>query len=184
MPTVTKPKRPIDTKITPVKIAPKQRRNLCESAGHPPGSRAGKDFLARVSSRITWHANMIRRVPQRSLPAHTIAALKPIAKQAADLAQMVNSADLPIEVIAELGYEVITGAHLTLTKVAYEAERAIQHLADQSRSGQVGRELKEARRQALNDLETLYRDFASDECDDDDRAEFLTTCRKLLRGNG
>lgn len=182
MPTVTKPKRPIDPKITPITIPLKRRRNICESAGHRPGSRAGKDFLVRVERVLTWHHAMLERVPQRSLPAHTIAALTPIAKQAAALAPLLNGSNLPIDVLAELGAEGdIDGAYVALIKIEYHARKAIERLAGQASRGQYKRELQIAREHAMHDLAAVFRDFAYSGSNDDDRAEFLSHCAKCLK---
>jgi hypothetical protein len=183
VPTITKPKFPIDPSIPLVTIAPKQRRNICESAGLDPSSRAGKAFLGRVERAMSWHRTMLARIPQRSLPAHTVAALKPIAKQAADLARLLDPANLPIEVGATLdAADVMRGAaHRYLLDLATAAEQSIQKLKEQSRPGHHKRLIAETREQALNDLESIYLDLACEECGDDDRAEFLSHCVKCLK---
>jgi hypothetical protein len=181
VPTVTKPKRPIDPRITPVNIPAKLRRNLAESAGLDHRSRSGKDFLARAERVLTWHHAMLERVPQRSLPAHTIAALKPIARQAAALAPLLNPSNLPIEVLAELTGADIDGAYTALIRLAYEAERGIKRLAGQASRGQYRRALQVAMESAMSDLRTLFRDHAHHGCDEDDCAEFLERCEKCLK---
>jgi hypothetical protein len=182
MPTITKPKRPIDPELTPITIPPKRKRNICESAGLHYTSRAGKAFLKKVEHAITWHGNMIKRVPLRSLPAHTIAALRPLATQTAALAMALQPENLPVEVSSELGHDVMTGhAHLYLTHLVATIENAITGLEGQGTQGQQKRLLAQAHEQAMADLEGIFRDFASGTCGDDDRAEFLTHCAKCLK---
>jgi hypothetical protein len=181
MPTITKPKGPIDPRITPVKLTSKQRDNICESAGHRPGSPAGKEFLVRVEHALAWNHAMIERVPHRSLPAHTIAALKPIARQAAALAPLLNRSNLPIEVLAELSEADLDGAYTALIRLAYEAERGIKRLTGQASRGQYKRALQVAMEGAMSELRTLFRDHAHHGCDEDDCAEFLEHCAKCLK---
>jgi hypothetical protein len=145
VPTITKPKRPIDPKIIPITIPAKDRRNICESAGLHHASRAGKAFLTKVEHKITWHWNMIKRVPLRSLPAHTVAALRPLATQAADLATALRPENMPVEVSAELDEDVMTGqAHSYLTHLVVTIENAITRLESQSSQGQQKRLLAQA----------------------------------------
>lgn len=184
MPTITRKKSPVDPTITPVTIPPIQRENICECARLDHRARSGKAFIARVESALTRHQTKIRRLPERSLPAHTIAGLKPIAQQAADLARLLNPENLPIEVSATLdAVDVMTGAvHRQLLDIAAAAQQAIKELEGMSGRGALDRQLKEARQAAGEELEDLYHRYAVEECDGNDRAEFLVTCEALLKG--
>ena len=183
MPTLTRKKFPIDPTIPRVTIAPKRSRNLAESAGLDPSSRAGKAFLSRIEEALSWHSAMLRRVPERSLPPHTIAALKPIAEQAAALARSLHPANLSKEVGAQLdAADVASGhAHRYVLDLATAAEQAIKSLADQSGPGHHKRLLAETQGRALADLEVIFRDLACGECEDGDLAEFLQHCAKCLK---
>jgi hypothetical protein len=183
MPTITRKKFPIDPNIPQVTLSETQRNNLAESACLDPSSRAGMAFLSRVEGALTWHTAMLRRVPERSLPSHTIAALKPIAELAAALARLLHPEKLPREVGAALdAVDVATGhAHRYLLDISTAAGHAIKQLTDQSGPGHQNRLIAETRERALRDLEAIYRDLAAGECDDGDLAEFLERVGKCLK---
>jgi len=102
-------------------------------------------------------------------------------RQAAELAMALHQERFPVEVSAALGDDVMSGAaHVYLAELAARARRVIAELEDQGGQGVLDRRLKDARERALDDLDALYEDFASGDCDADDRAEFLETCGKLL----
>jgi hypothetical protein len=186
MPTITRKKFPIDPSIPQVTIPAQTRMNLCESAGLDYRARSGKAFLGLVGRAITWHSAKIARLPQRSQPAHTIAALKPIAELAADLARRLNPENLPVEVSAELdAADVMTGAaHRYLLDLAAATGMAVKQLTGQGSRGVLERQLKEARQVAMDELAELHHQYANEECDANDLAEFLATCELLLKPKG
>ncbi len=183
MPTETKPKRPVDPYMIPVTISEAHKALLLECVNINPATdpeRAGQ-LISGVEMNLTWNFNMLRRVPGRPLPPHIIAALKPIAKKAAELAALLNPADLPVAVLRELDVcEVDNGKawHL-LTGISGAASMAILRLKEQNSTGLHRRQSSVAMEQAVETLARVFDQFANDPAVGD-KGEFIKICRKYF----
>ncbi len=189
MTTPTKPKRPIDVSTPQLHLTKDEREALLECARIPFGSDAGEAFLSLVTRRLSWHAEMLRRAPERSLPAHTRAALVLIIFHAGALMPFLDPAAMPKEVGAELTRPNIcqmldvhvADTYTALFNIKAAAEEGVERLAPQGGPGQLKRLQSETREQALRELEGIHRKL-SVECEDDDGylREFLDRCAKHL----
>jgi len=188
MPTKTKPKWPVDSYAIsiPVRLKDSDKRNLREPCGFDRATDAdGAKSVAMFSaleSLLTLEFNRLRRVPDRPLPTHVVAALEPIAKKANELAALLDPGKLPVKVLAELDVSDVTdgGAWHLLTKVAVAAELAIFRNQGKSGEGLHNQAKREAMELAEQQLGNLFDRYAIGP-EAGDKAEFLAICEKYLR---
>lgn len=185
MPTKTKPKRPVDAYMIPVRLKDVDREDLRELCGFDRATDADGTKAAAMFSALEWllihEFNRLRRVPDRPLPTHVVAALEPIAQKANELAALLHPGNLPVKVLTELEVSDVTdgGAWHLLTGIAAAAEIAISRNQGQSSTGQH----KQAQREAMELAElTIGKLFDAHAIDPEewDKANFLKICKKYL----
>lgn len=185
MPTKTKPKQPVDAYMIPIRLKDADRAELCELCGFDRATDADEAKAGAMFSALEWlltiEFNRLRRVPDRPLPAHVVAALEPIAQKANELAALLDPGNLPLRVLAELEVSDVTngGAWHLLTVIAVAAEIAIFRNKGQSSTGKHKQAQREAMELAKLTIGNLFDAHAIDpeECD---KAAFLNICKKYL----
>jgi hypothetical protein len=184
MPTKTKPKRPVDAYMVPVRITEKDKLKLQDIAGFdrktdPDGTRASSLSNA-LESFLTIHSNKLRRLHDKPLPTHVVAALKPIAKDADKLAALLHPNNLSMEVARELGgYDVAGKAWHLLTEIRIAASFAIGKLEQQDCTGIHRKQHSDTMELAKADLGQLFSSHAIYPSDGDE-AEFIKICLRYL----
>lgn len=190
MPTVTQPKRQPDPYAIPIEIKPVDRIRVAECIGlhHKKDDAELKEFIQRLEKLLTILFNRIRKVCAAPLPAHILAELGPILKNAEILAKCLNAADMPVSVLRELNVpEVDDGtAWQLLTKIHLAAALAVDRLRRSNSSGLHVKVFSEQLDLALVAMGELFPRLEGDASADElaewqaSRSEFLAICRQYL----
>ena len=126
-------------------------------------------------------------VVDRALPAHIIAALKPIAEKARQLADLIHPHQLRHEITREVPALRDGVAWRLLTDIDLEAQLAIERLRAQPSVGEHVSIAGEAMRAIDEQLEQLFTVIRGKDTNSSDiaeysaaRAEFVRVCRKYV----
>ena len=178
VPTKTKAKGPIDALMVPAKVSEGDRSLMLECASIDPGTDRdkAKQYIEAVEAALTLNKNMLRRVKDHPLPAHIVAALEPIAKKSAELAELLHPLKLSVAV-RHSGTAINDGAWRLLTEINASAELMMAHLRMQDSRG-LHRQLRgNALKEARAYLGLVFDAFAV-KPSPEDRLEFLKICRR------
>jgi len=185
MPTKTKPKKPVDPYMIPVRLKDADRVGLSDLCGFDRATDADGKKAEAMFSALEWlltlEFNRLRRVPERPLPAHVVAALEPVAQKANELAALLHPGNLPVKVLAELDVPEVTDgdAWHFLTRIAGAAELAVRRLQAQDSTGKHKQAQKEAMDLAELTIGNLFDGHAIGQ-EGWEKADFLAICKKYL----
>jgi len=194
VPTITRPKAPSGVFSFKIQWREQDCDTLLECLDideHTESERAHK-ALEAIEHHLNACLNFMQRGAEAPLPAHIVAALKPIAAHAEQLAGLVDPARLPIAVLSALALPALDNGHLCLAlhELAVSAQVAITRLsAEQSAGGHVQRagEQLESARSVLESLFMRLRPEPAvpvDQADADEyhasKQEFMRICRGYL----
>lgn len=190
MPTKTKPKRPTDCYMIPVKISGPDRQLISECLDIDSGTEVERleQAVDSIAEALTFSSNMLRHVEHRPLPAHIVAALKPIEEASRKLAALVNPGNLPPAVLRELDVPEITGgeAWVLLMAIQTQAKLAIERLRGEKSSGAHVETFGHALASVKESLRCLFEALRPQNSQGDlneykeSKAEFFRICRKYL----
>lgn len=194
MPTVTRAKGPSSLFSFKIEWREQDCDTLLECLDidqHTEPERAQRAIEA-IEHDLNACLNWMQRGADAPLPAHIVAALKPIAAQAEQLASLIDPARLPVAVLSALGLPALDDGQLCLTlhELALSAQLALTRLSAQNSAGAHVQRAGERLEAALNVLQALYLrlrlapatsvDKAAEREYQDSKQEFMRICRGYL----
>jgi hypothetical protein len=148
--------------------------------------------IAAIEHDLNACLNWMQRGADAPLPAHIVAALRPIAAQAEQLARLVDPARLPVAVLSALGQTALDNGQLCLAlhELALSAQLAITRLNGRNSKGVHVQRAGEQLEAVQGVLEALYLrlrpepealvDQVTEREYQDSKQEFMQICRGYL----
>jgi hypothetical protein len=148
--------------------------------------------IAAIEHDLSACFNFIHRGADAPLPAHIVAALKPVAAHAEQLANLVNPANLPAAVLSTLALPALDSGRLCLTlqELAVAAQVAIARLSANHSAGLHVKRAGERLQAVQSVLETLFTrlrpppvSFVNQDAAreyQDSKQDFISICRGYL----
>ncbi len=208
MPTITKPKQPVDPYIRYVKISNQDReRILTELLEIPACDEKKREAVIReLESGFGLYFNRLRKLPSRPLPANLIAEINEVLKEIKSLEEAMET------LVRRLKYGLTLEAHNRLIlcsgvsnlsdvspaciglaleigdaldpveilkNMALKAIDSFKKEGPSKGGGELRQLIRETREALRIGLQTFYNNNVNDP-DEGDREEFVTLCKKYL----
>lgn len=181
MPTKTKPKKPIDPYIIPIKLNARDKKSLHEML-ELKSEITIENFINILEEHLTLHANHLRKILKKPHPQHIVAELAPIFSLIKKLRQPLHPNKMTNEARRVIGSELCEKAWLIIEELYVSLGLAIERNQENSSCG--GGALRQLKREYLESikiiLSDLYSHHAAEEPDKGEKKEFLSICLPYL----